>query len=129
VRAGDTLAQISARTGVSVGRLEAYNPGADPQALAIGERLRLRVHPTPPRVRPAKPKPPGPLFWTVRPGESYGSIADATGINLSRLEHLNPRLPPSKVQPGDQIQLRSAAAVERAAVLARLRLSHSGAQP
>jgi lipoprotein NlpD len=131
VRPGDTLAQISAKTGVSVRRLEAYNPNADPQALAIGERLRLRAHPPPPR--PAKPKPPGPLFWTVRPGQSYGFIAAATGINLARLEHLNPKLPPTKVQPGDQIQLRSTATVERATVLAagkraaalaRLRLGH-----
>jgi LysM repeat protein len=129
VRPGDTLAQISAKTGVSVGRLEAYNPNTDPQTLAIGERLRLRAHPSPPTVRPANPKPPGPLFWTVRPGQSYGSIAAATGIDLARLEQLNPKLPPANVLPGDQIQLRSAAAVERAAVLARLRLSHSGAQP
>lgn len=129
VRAGDTLAQISAKTGVSVGRLEAYNPNADPQALAVGARLRLRAHPPPPGVRPAEPKPPGPLFWTLRPGQSYGSVAAATGINLARLEQLNPKLPPTKVQPGDEIQLQSAAAVERAAVLARLRLGHSGAQP
>jgi LysM repeat protein len=119
VRPGDTLAQISAKTGVSVGRLEADNPNTDPQTLAIGERLRLRAHPPPPTVRPANPKPPGALFWTVRPGQSYGSIAAATGINLARLEKLNPKLPPIKVQPGDQIQLRSAAAVERAGVLAR----------
>ena len=129
VRPGDTLAQISAKTGVAVGRLEVLNPHADPQTLAIGERLRLRAHPPPPTVRPANPKPPGALFWTVRPGQSYGSIAAATGINLARLQQLNPKLPSTEVQPGDQIQLRSAAAVERAAVLARLRLSHSGAQP
>lgn len=131
VRPGDTLAQISAKTGVPVRRLEAYNPNADPQALAIGERLRLRAHPPPPR--PAKPKPPGRLFWTVRPGQSYGFIAAATGINLARLEQLNPKLPPTKVQPGDQIQLRSTAVVERAmalaadkraAALARLRFGH-----
>jgi LysM repeat protein len=129
VRSGDTLAQISAKTGVSIGRLDAYNPNVDPQALAIGERLRLRAHPPPPRARPVKPKPPGQLFWTVRPGESYGSIAAATGINLARLEQLNPKLPSSKVQPGDQIQLRPAAAVEQAAVLARLQLSRSVGRP
>ena len=129
VRPGDTLAQISAKTGVSIGRLDAYNPNVDPQALAIGERLRLRAHPPPPRARPVKPKPPGQLFWTVRPGESYGSIAAATGINLARLEQLNPKLPSSKVQPGDQIQLRPAAAVEQAAVLARLQLSRAAGRP
>ena len=129
VRPGDTLAQIAGRTGVPVGRIEAYNPNVDPQALAIGERLRLLAHPPPPKVRPVKPKPPGPLYWTVQPGESYGSIAAATGINLARLEQLNPKLPSTKVQPGDQVQLQPIAAVERAAVLARQQLRQMGAQP
>jgi LysM repeat protein len=118
VRPGNTLAQIAANTGVSVNQLEAYNPAADPQALTIGERLRLWTHPPRPPVRP--PRSPGPVFWTVQAGESYGSIAAATGINLHKLEQLNPRLAPTNVQPGDQIRLRPATTVLQAAMLARL---------
>lgn len=104
VRAGDTLAQISAKTGVSIAALQAYNPTVDPLALSPGQRLNLwRYPPPPPRPRP---KPPGPMFWVVRPGQSFGSIAASTGINIITLEQLNPQLKPATVQPGDRVRLR-----------------------
>ena len=42
VRAGDTLTAVSAKTGVSVARLQRLNPKLQPTALFIGERIRLR---------------------------------------------------------------------------------------
>ena len=102
VRPGDTLTGISAKTGVSVSQLEVYNADADPQSLIPGERLLLWPHPPAPR-----PKPLGPLYWTVRSGDSFGSIAAKTGINLATLEQLNPRLKPASLQPGDRVRLRA----------------------
>jgi LysM repeat protein len=101
VRPGDTFAEISAKTGLTIAQLEALNPNVDPLGLVPGERLLLWQHPPKPR-----PKPPGPRFWMVRPGESFGSIAAKTGINIIKLEKLNPRLKPSILQPGDRVRLR-----------------------
>lgn len=42
VRPGDSFGRISERTGVPVERLEALNPDVDPQALIVGQRIRLR---------------------------------------------------------------------------------------
>ena len=42
VKQGDTLTAISDKTGVSTARLIALNPGLDPQALQLGDRLKLR---------------------------------------------------------------------------------------
>jgi LysM repeat protein len=42
VQNGDTLTSIARETGVSVARLEALNPGVDPQILISGEKLKLR---------------------------------------------------------------------------------------
>jgi hypothetical protein len=42
VRAGDTLAAIAVRTKTPVARLRRLNPGVQPTALFIGQRLRLR---------------------------------------------------------------------------------------
>jgi Tfp pilus assembly protein FimV len=42
VRAGDTLAAIAAKTHTPVARLRRLNPGVQPTALFIGQRLRLR---------------------------------------------------------------------------------------
>lgn len=103
VKAGDTFARISARTGVPVAKLQAYNPNIDPFALQPGERLLL--WPSPPKPH-HKPKPPGPMFWTVKPGESFGSIAAATKIDITKLEELNSKLAAGSLQPGDRVRLR-----------------------
>ena len=42
VRPGDTPSTIAEKTGVPLEELEALNPDIDPQALAPGQRLRLR---------------------------------------------------------------------------------------
>jgi LysM repeat protein len=42
----------------------------------------------------------------VRPGQSFGSIAAKTGINILTLEQLNPRLKPATLWPGDRLRLR-----------------------
>ena len=102
VRPADTFASISAKTGLTVDQLELLNPNVDPQALSPGQRLQLWRHPPPP-----PPKPAGASYWTVRPGNSFGSIAAKTGINLDTLEQLNPQLKPTALQPGDRVRLRN----------------------
>lgn len=42
VQNGDTLTSIARKTGVSVDRIEALNPGIDPQILVSGDKLKLR---------------------------------------------------------------------------------------
>ncbi len=101
VHPGDTYSLISEKTGLTVAQLEAFNPNTDPMSLVPGERLNLWAHPPAPR-----PKPLGPLFWTVRSGQSFGSIADQTAISIVTLEALNPRLHAANLQPGDQVRLR-----------------------
>jgi LysM repeat protein len=101
VRPGQTFSEIAAKTGMSVNQLEALNPSTDPYSLIPGERLRLRPY----NPRPS-PKHLGPRFWTVRSGQSFGSIAAKTGKNIITLEHLNPQLNPKTLQPGDRVRLR-----------------------
>lgn len=104
VRPGDTLSQISTRTGLTIAQLEAFNPQADPAAIVPGERLNLWRNPPGSHRRP---KPLGPQFWTVHPGESLGSIAASTHVDIVKLEQLNPTLaPPATLQPGDRVKLR-----------------------
>jgi len=105
IRPGDTLMEIAARTGVSVAQLQAFNPDVDPIALVPGERLKLWLHPPKPSPTPV---PLGPLYWTVSSGESFGSIAAKTGINIVTLEQLNPGLKSTAFWPGDRVRLRPA---------------------
>jgi LysM repeat protein len=41
VRSGDTLGSIAARNGTTVDELLALNPGIDPAALRVGQRIRV----------------------------------------------------------------------------------------
>ena len=103
VRPGDTFTVIAKKTGLSITQLEAFNPTIDPSSIAPGQQLLLRRHPPP---RHAARKPLGPRFWTVKSGESFGSIAAKTRISIVTLEHLNPQLKPAALQPGDRVRLR-----------------------
>lgn len=109
VRAGDTYELIAKQTKLTVAQLEVLNPQADPRTLVPGERLNLR-HPGPPPgsapAGPSHPPWPGPHFFTVRSGDSFGSIAAKTGINITTLLQLNPNKKPSTLQPGDVVRLR-----------------------
>lgn len=42
IQSGDTLATIAVQYGTTVAELEALNPGIDPAALTVGERIRIR---------------------------------------------------------------------------------------
>ncbi len=42
VEEGDTLITISRKTGIPVGKLERLNPDIDPQALQLGQEIKLR---------------------------------------------------------------------------------------
>jgi LysM repeat protein len=101
VRSGETLSDIAAKTGLSVAQLESFNPSLDTASLVPGQRVQLRA-----QVPRPRPKPRGPRFWTVRPGQSFGSIAERTGRSIARLQQLNPKLKPEKLQPGDRVRLR-----------------------
>ncbi|MBN8867948.1 MAG: LysM peptidoglycan-binding domain-containing protein [Solirubrobacterales bacterium] len=42
VKAGDTLTGIAQKTGIPIARIEKLNPDLDPQALTLGQKLKLR---------------------------------------------------------------------------------------
>jgi LysM repeat protein len=44
--------------------------------------------------------------YVVKPGDSYGSIADRFGVSVARLEELNPEVDPQALVVGQRIKLR-----------------------
>lgn len=101
VKKGETYSDISAQTGLSVEQLEAFNPRTNPATIRPGQLIKLRE-----KVPPPAPKPLGPKYWTVKPGQSFGSIAAATGKPIDTLIALNRRLKPEELKPGDRVRLR-----------------------
>ena len=101
VKDGDTYSDIAAETGLSIAQLEDFNPRTNPATIRPGQRIKLRE-----KVPAQAPKPLGPKFWKVRKGQSFGSIAAATGKPIDRLIALNKRLKPEELKPGDRVRLR-----------------------
>jgi LysM repeat protein len=42
IQSGDTLGSIASKTGSSVARLMQLNPGIDPRALRVGQKIRVQ---------------------------------------------------------------------------------------
>lgn len=90
VRPGDTWWSVSARTGVPVGVLQAYNPQAiHPNLwLWVGDRLWI----------PTNVYRSGQGYWyVVQPGDTWLELAIRTGVPVSVLKRLNPHA----VHPND----------------------------
>ncbi len=47
-----------------------------------------------------------PVYWTVHRGDSYGLIAEKTGLTVDELETFNPYVDPSTLVPGQRVKLR-----------------------
>lgn len=101
VEAGDTYIEISNETGLTIDELETLNPRTDPSALVPGEQIKLRE-----LTAAEREKKLGPKTYTVKPGDSFGSISVETDRTIARLRELNPKLSPEKLQPGDEVRLR-----------------------
>ena len=100
VRQGDTWSNVSHRTGVSVAELKRLNPQAiHPKGwLWVGERLLIPGKP--PTVQPpkkvetpkAEPAKAVGYWYQVRPGDTWNTVARATGVSVRQLWAANPGL-------------------------------------
>ncbi len=109
VKRGDALAAISDRTGISEERLMNLNPRLDPLALIPGERIRLRPPTAAERARARRRRESLPTYYVVRQGDSPSSIAEKTGVPLSRLFELNPSIERKPLMPRQRLRLRKSA--------------------
>ncbi|WP_236645372.1 M23 family metallopeptidase [Aidingimonas lacisalsi] len=98
VQRGDTLGGIARRAGVPVERLSRFNPGVDPEHLAIGQRLLV------PTLRERAPFK-GPYRYQVRPGDTFSSIARRFDTQASSLQQANPGTAPTRLAVGQLINV------------------------
>jgi LysM repeat protein len=95
---GDTFFNIARRFNITTEALAAANPGVDPNKLQIGQEICVPA-PTPP-VRPCEGR-----FYTVKPGETFVSIAKKFGYTLDVLLVINSGIDPKQLRAGQEICL------------------------
>ncbi len=49
---------------------------------------------------------PTPRYWTVRAGDTFGSIAGKAHVSVATLKRLNPHVRPTALTIGERIRLR-----------------------
>ena len=103
VRSGETLAGIAARNRVSVSALAKANAIADPNRIYIGQRLTI-----PAAGAPAVATPAATTSYTVRNGDTLGTIAARHGSRVAALVDLNSLANPNLLRIGQVLQVPAA---------------------
>ncbi|GAB6098149.1 hypothetical protein JCM16358_00280 [Halanaerocella petrolearia] len=95
---GDTFFNIARRFDISTEALAAANPNIDPNKLQVGDEICI-----PAQTPPVKPCPG--RFYTVKPGETFTSIAKKFGYTLDALLVINSGIKPENLRAGQEICL------------------------
>jgi membrane-bound lytic murein transglycosylase D len=111
VQAGETLARIARRYGVSVDTLMAANAITNPRALRVGRELVIPKGPWQPEKVATSSSPAArsqslrnPLRYRVKPGDTLYSIARKHGTTVEAIQARN-KLSGTVIRPGDVLYL------------------------
>jgi membrane-bound lytic murein transglycosylase D len=98
VRAGENLAAIARKYGVSVADLLSWNELSDPDRIQAGQRLR---------VVGATPSGPASLSYTIKPGDTLSGIASHFGVTVAQIQRDNGITNSAHIKAGQVIQVRT----------------------
>lgn len=129
VQSGDHLTKIASKHNTSVEKLLALNPGINPNALRIGQRVNVpsdgatetaqttTTEITPPTA-PAKTETPAPraaivveeapsdrIPYTVQQGDTMFNLSRKHNTTVAEIQALNPGLDPRKMWAGKRMYL------------------------
>jgi LysM repeat protein len=106
VQAGDTLGSIASSYGTTVAALAAANALANPNLIYPGQVLSLGAV----AATAAGSSTSAPGSYTVRPGDTLGSIAASHGTTVAALAAANALADPNLIYVGQVLSLGGAAA-------------------
>jgi LysM repeat protein len=101
VAAGETLAQIAARYGITPETLAAVNGITDPSLIYVGTTLRLAG----PVATTAAVSPIGGAVHVVATGENLNSVAARYGTSVSQLVTTNGLADPNLIRVGQELTI------------------------
>ena len=109
LQAGETLAAVARKCGVTLSALIAANPQiANVNAIAAGTIINMPRGGT---AQPSRPQPPAgaTVRYTVRPGDTLASIARNAGVPMAAVIALNPDVDARTLRVGDVVRLPASA--------------------
>ena len=124
IAAGDTLATIGKKMGVSARAIEAANPGVVPTKLKIGAKLQI---PAPTVTASSRGSTGGTAMtdsgdnsmYTVKSGDTLGKIAKNHETSIKAIRALNPSVASTdRIRVGDKLKLPAKSSGTTATALA-----------
>jgi LysM repeat protein len=107
VSAGETLAAIAARYGVSVPALAAANGISDPSRIVSGQRLTIPTAGVDPMAEPLAE--PATSEYVVKSGDSLAQIAREYGVTVLAIAAANGIDNPSQIRAGQRLLIPAGA--------------------
>lgn len=93
IQPGDTFFALAQRFGTTVAAIVSANPFADPNNLQIGQTVCLPS-------QPQFPACPERNFYTIKPGDTFFSLARRFNVSLDDLLEANPGVDPDRLFVG-----------------------------
>ncbi len=112
VRPGDSLWTIARKYGTTTKAIARWNQIGEKSMLQIGQALQLypkkaRALRTVTSPRPSLQKVERTIRYTVKPGDSFGRIANRFQVSIANLKRWNPEQAKEKyLQPGDRLVIK-----------------------
>lgn len=107
VKSGETLRNIALRYNVTIEQIMEWN-GLQTTNIYVGQKLKLfssqTVSPTP--VPTPKPTPPAKKYYNVKPGDTFGRIAQRNNLTQGQLQRLNPGININNISVGQRIRIK-----------------------
>ena len=98
IQPGDTLSGIAQKYGTTVNALAKLNGISDPDKIYAGRTIRVPEN--------GSSGSSGPVYYTIRPGDTLSGIAQKYGTTVSALARLNGISDPDRIYAGDRIRIR-----------------------
>ena len=105
VAAAVALAAVLLGSGVLTEEADDRDPAAKQDRTAAGDQAARRRAAARERARRRERQLPQDVY-TVKTGDTLGSIAEETGVPVERLQELNPEVDPQALVSGQKIKLR-----------------------
>jgi LysM repeat protein len=107
VKAGENLKNIALKYNVTIEQIMEWN-GLQTTNIYVGQKLKLfssqTVTPTPtPAPRPVQP---AKKYYNVKPGDTFGKIAQRNNLSQGQLQRLNPGVNINNISVGQRIRIK-----------------------
>ncbi len=101
VMAGDTIWGLAARFNTTVNAIMAINPGINPNALVVGQRICI------PGTTPPTTCPAGSFAYTIKAGDTIWNLASRYNTTVQAIMAINPGINPNALRIGQVICIPS----------------------